>query len=310
MNAITRPGNLFLFLLLFSATSARCCINEYRVLLNGRTVYADGEDMTPSGRFRSAGSALLALHESDSIYRLTHKTEDYSDYGAMLTYNGQYLAAKQVFLEIEAGLPGLYATAANLGTVYELLGQNDSALFWIKKAITINPDSHEGSEWIHVRILEAKIAAGADNNYYATHNLLAVDFGEAKKPVSSDTMDLAKLRYQLYHQLSERLTFIKPQDPIMAQLLFQLGNVNALTWDVKSALQVYKVARAYGYTSPVLDKREKHFRSLQWKADIMSNSRKWAQRNPFWALLLTLATGVLLLAGLVWLIKRIRKRLP
>jgi tetratricopeptide (TPR) repeat protein len=307
-----RPSNfkyLFLILFLLGGQLGLCCINEYRTLLNGKLEFTAADNAAPFGRFSQENKAYLLqqLHKADSIYKATGKIEDYSDYGAMLVYNGQYLQAKALFIEIESKKPGLYATASNLGTTYELLGQNDSALFWISKAIKINPNSHEGSEWIHLKILEAKIKSNGDDKYFLTHNLLSLDFGDSEKPVNKKNIDLLQLRSQLYHQLNERMSFIKPQDQIVGQLLFDLGNVNAMTMDVKSGLQVYEVAKKYGFNSDLLTKRENHFKSLQRKADFKNNKEVWANKNPSTAFFILIALFISFVAGLIYLVKRIRK---
>ncbi len=53
--------------------------------------------------------------------------------------------------------PNDYSIIANLGTAYELTGNDEKALELIRKAVAINPNSHYNSEWIHVRILEEKV---------------------------------------------------------------------------------------------------------------------------------------------------------
>lgn len=307
-----RPSNFkypFLILILLGGHIGLCCINEYRTLLNGKVEFTDADNAAPFGRFNQDNKAYLLeqLHKADSIYKVTGKIEDYSDYGALLVYNGQYLQAKAIFIEIESKTPGLYATASNLGTTYELLGQNDSALFWITKAIKINPNSHDGSEWIHLKVLEGKLKSNGNDNYFLTHNLLSLDFGDSEKPVNKNNIDLLKLRNQLYHQLNERMSFVKPQDQIVGQLLFDLGNVNAMTMDVKSGLQVYEVAKKYGFNSELLNKRESHFKSLQRKADFRNNTEGWAKKNPSTAFFILIVFFVVFVAGLIYFIKRVRK---
>ncbi len=103
------------------------------------------------------------------------------------------------------------------------------------------------------------------------------------------------------------MSFIKPQDQIVGQLLFDLGNVNAITMDVKSGLQVYEVAKNYGFTSDLLTKRESHFKSLQRKADFRNNTEGWAKKNPSTAFFILLALFVVFVAGLIYFVKRIRK---
>lgn len=172
------------------------CINEYRVKLNGEVIYTNGHDGVPYSYYKNLDqeSKLKELQRADSIYRKTGKLEDYSDYGVMLVYNGKYSEAKSIFQKIEKNQPGLYATAANLGTVYELIGKNDSAYYWIDKAIKINPESHDGSEWIHLKILEAKIKAENDSGFFDSYNILELDFGNNVKPINRNNVDLGVLR--------------------------------------------------------------------------------------------------------------------
>jgi tetratricopeptide (TPR) repeat protein len=301
---------LTLALSLFMGQSGHCCINEYRTLLSGEIIFMDGGNVAPIGRFNASNKTYLfeKLHTADSIYRQTRKLEDYSDLGSMFIYTGQYLMAKQIFQEIEQKTPGLYQTAANLGTTYELLGQNDSALYWIKRAVEINPNSHKGSEWIHVKILEAKIKANNDNQYFWKHNILSLDFGDDKIPVNKNNIDLLNLREHLYDQLTERMSFIKPKDPIIAQLLFDLGNICALSMDATSGLQVYQSAKEYGYTSDLFDKRQTYFEKLQLKADFKNNTEGWAKDNPMFTLIIVGTIFIGGVVGIIFLFKQIKSR--
>ncbi len=302
---------LILVLFLIFEQSANCCINEYRSLLNGELVFTQAGNAARIARFDANNKAYLLekLKEADSIYSLTGKLEDYSDLGSMLIYNGQYLKAKQIFQNIEQKSPRLYQTAANLGTTYELLGQNDSALYWLKRAIEINPNSHRGSEWIHIKILEAKVIAKGDENYFRTHQILSLDFGEEIIPINKTRLDLENLRKHLQHQLSERMSFIKPKDPIVAQLLFDLGNVNALTIDATSGLQVFELAEKYGYSSEVFKKRKSYFEEIQIKADLRNNSDSWEKRHPMIVLIFIASIFVGGLVVTVLLFRWIKKRL-
>lgn len=292
-------------ILLLCAQIGCCCINEYRTLLSGKVIYADVMDMVPPVRYGSDDKAyqLKQLHEADSIYRKTGKIEDYSDMGSMLVYAGQYLKAKQVFLDIERKSPGRYQTAANLGTTYELIGQNDSALYWIKRAVAINPESHSGSEWIHVKILEAKLKANGDEKYLWTHSILALDFGNNLVPVNNTGISLEDLRSHLYDQLHERMYFVKPKDPIVAQLLFDLGNVCAMSIDPKSGSEVFQAAKEYGYTSDLLYKRQAYFDELQSKADVKNHKEELMY--DIIGIVIAIVLGVI---ALIVLYKRIQKR--
>ena len=46
--------------------------------------------------------------------------------------------------------PDTYSVAANLGTAYELKGELALAHTWITRAMELNPQSHQGTEWLHL----------------------------------------------------------------------------------------------------------------------------------------------------------------
>ncbi len=295
--------------MLFCGPGAMSCINEYRALLKGGTVFTQVQ--TGPVRIQhyldDTDNYVRKLFAADSTWKATGRIEDYSDYGAMLVYNRQYADARTVFIEIEAKQPGLYATAANLGTTYELLGRNDSALYWIEKAIAINPGSHDSSEWIHVNILKAKIEANGNDAWYATHHIVPVDMGDGEIPESKTSIDLKTLETQLRYQLGERMSFVQPKDPVVAHLLFELGNITAVNMDVKSALLVYEQAIKYGYSSPVMTKRIAYFEALQQKAET-KNAVKDAKTFVGRHMTLLVASAFVLLAVVVFILWKLKKR--
>jgi Tetratricopeptide repeat len=296
---------LTLSLIIASIFNGHSCINEYRTLLDGEVVLTDRDYAAPEARFNIANKTLLLekLNQAYNIYKSSHSFKDYSDYAVMLTYNGRYEEAKAIFLRIEEKTPNLYETAANLGTTYELLGQIDSAIYWLTKSLKINPNSHGGSEWIHLKILEAKKLANGDEQKLWNTDILSLGLGENLLPENIRNINLMKIRQEIYSQLTERMSFIQPKDPIIGRLLFDFGNVTALVENVEGALQVYEKARTYGYNSDLFIKREKHFKSIQFKANFMNNTYLWAKRNLDLAFLL-LMTIVGVFAFLVFKIKQ------
>lgn len=200
----------------------------------------------------------LEINSSSEISKI-------NDYGVTLVYLGRYQEAKKVFRNIEKKAPGYYSTAANLGTIYELLGKNDSAYLWIKKGISINPASHDSSEWIHLSILKFK--KNTSDTVLTSNKLIFTDFGTDSLP--SSTLPIAKLnsiKKQLYYQLCERMTFVQPKDRIVAQLLFDLANIVSITDDLTSALEIYKLAHKYGFDNQVFRTRVEKMQNIQNKA--------------------------------------------
>ncbi len=245
-------------ILLISFLISIACINEESITIDGRPVTMNFYEV-PEGVNHKEMAKWYAeeLKEKDSLWKTGGNIEDYSDYGVILIYLGRLEEAKRVFIEIESKHPGRYSTAANLGTTYELLGKNDSALLWIKRSVAIDPTSHYGSEWLHVNILEAKIASSKLNTLF----LLGTDFGNDTIPRSNKSRDdLKKLSESVYFQLSERMSFVKPKDPIVGLLLFELGNIKAIESDLVSAMKNYELAIEYGHTGKLIETRYNEFR--------------------------------------------------
>lgn len=194
-----------------------------------------------------------AKFELDSLYRKTKDLDYLSDKGYILIIEKKYDEALSLYLRIEKLKPNRYSTASNIGTLYELMGNNEEALKWINKSITINPKSHNGSEWLHSRILEAKING---EKFQTAKFLLNTDFGKEIRPVSQlDTLQLNKLDRSLNYQLNERISFIKPKDNIIAILLFELGNIKMIKGEFNTAKAILEEAKKYGLNSQILEKR-------------------------------------------------------
>ncbi|BDD05170.1 tetratricopeptide repeat protein [Aureibacter tunicatorum] len=294
-----RKSLLLLFSILLTQLSY-ACLNEYKTLLNGKVVY----EGFISGKVRTKEIDSLKLKkQSENLlkqYLITDSIAYYSDYATTLTYLGEYQKAKTIFIEIEQNSPHLYTTASNLGTIYELIGKPDSALIWIKKSIALNPNSHNGSEWIHIKILEYKLSGKSDVNM----SILDLDFGNNKIPENTHNYDLNNIRNHIFHQLEERTIFVKPENKIVGNLFFDLGNVLAITWDVQTALESYEEARKYGFNSELMKLRSKEFEKLALKTvpyQILMDNKNLIRK--YWIPFIIIS-----ILSLYFLLKSIKKR--
>lgn len=169
-----------------------------------------------------------------------------SDHAASLVFKGDYAKAIEIFEEIEKAHPNEYVIAANLGTAYELSGDTEKALRWISEGIRRNPQSHYGTEWLHVKILEAKLALAKDPDWLKTHSVLDLNFENELRPKMPwqfpEGQNLASVQTALEYQLHERLEFVKPPEPIVGELLADLGNILSLNRSLEHAIAVYDVA--------------------------------------------------------------------
>jgi len=291
--------NTLTILLLLITIQATACINEYRTKLNGNVVYTDASGYGIHYKKLDTVKLKRELSSLHQQYEENQSLEILSDCGAILIYLGRYNEAIEIYRKIENQQPDLYATASNMGTAFELIGQNDSAYHYIEKSIKINPDAHESSEWIHLKILEAKINLQNNSNYLKDNNLLGLDFGQSKKPKNPNNLKLDKIHQQIHFQLSERMTFVKPPDEIVGQLLFDLGNVIAMEFDAETGLSIYKLSQEYGYDSKLFRKRVRALQRLSVKGKLA---------NKFWEndLVAVLIIGIIGILTMYWLFNKLR----
>jgi len=242
---------VFVFVLvLFSLKTFACLNGETKTLKNGVMVYVDFQGLVPHGHRFSIENFPKLISELDSLYKKTNNIDYLSDKGYVLIVQKKYDEALKLYLNIEKIKPNRYSTASNIGTLYELIGENQKAYGWIKKSIEINPESHNGSEWLHLKILEAKIKNTKD---VSGQFLINTSFGNTGVPKTklfkNEVDELAKM---VYYQVNERMSFIEPKDKIISILLFELGNLIELKGEHENALQIYRAARTYGYDGDLI----------------------------------------------------------
>lgn len=307
---MNRLVSLFVAFLFVLPTIA--CINEYHTRLDGSVYLADkGSGRIVRARIDRAKARENAKNLLEIYHRsiagktaLSNSMTIYSDYGVQLIYLGEYERAKQVYREIERRWPHRYRTASNLGTVYELLGQNDSALVWIRKAVTLNPGSHDGSEWIHIRILKWKLR---QQHRQPDVTLLGIGFGTEELPSNPYKLDLDELYTHLERQLQERTKLVPPKDAIIGRLYFDLGNVVAQRLSAEDALPYYRAALEYGYDTPLLQTRIAAMKELAGSFSI----ERWLDEHKetlidyFWLIALS---GLVFMTGCVVILRRLIKR--
>jgi len=237
--------------LLWSPSEA--CINEHGTNLEGKPIVKSRQPRPElkvdprvvQDQWRQKFAFLQQQYRPDADYKIR------SDYAAALIHLGRSKEAVDILVDVEKTNPGDYITASNLGTAYELIGENEKALEWIKKGMERNANSHDGSEWIHVRILETKIALAKDPDWLKSHSTLGLNFGKDARPKrpgipavdhSGKEYDTSTVAQHIAHQLHERLAFVSAPEPIVADLLFDLANLHATTQTLESALPIYDMA--------------------------------------------------------------------
>lgn len=177
------------------------------------------------------------------------------DYSAALLHNDQADKALDLLLALNTQFPNTYQIATNLGTAYELMGDHHKALEWIKQGIALNPQSHWQSEWVHVKILQAKISSNGDDNWFQHNSVLGLPFREQGLFVNAlhfpnnNHGQRASLQEMIDHvgrQLHERMILAPQNDPVVANLLFDLGHLMALEKAHEHGQDILKISQQYG----------------------------------------------------------------
>ncbi|HXC06341.1 MAG TPA: hypothetical protein VNZ86_16400, partial [Bacteroidia bacterium] len=239
----------FLLFLIFSACAvfkAYPCLNTYYVFDQEGTLYSmGGEWQYPFNKNFNLERNVTHLKKLEQKLKVEQNYMLLSDYAVCLMKLGKPKVALEILIELYKHYPSEYQIAANLGTAYELNARPDSALKYIKRDMELNPNDHEGSEWIHVKVLEAKLALQQNPDYLHDHSVLGL-----KQAQKKDSL----LFKQLTIQLQERVPFTPVPDPILASLFTDLGDLSAAVRSVEYARAYYHIAKDYcGSQHPELD---------------------------------------------------------
>jgi tetratricopeptide (TPR) repeat protein len=177
-----------------------------------------------------------------------------SDFAWKLAQKNELDIAQKLLLALDAKHPNEYNIMANLGTVYELLGKNKEALLYIAKAVQASPQSHYGSEWLHINILKRKL--NIDNNYsysnfFEMNNQLKVTYSnslykEKFKPEELGKYHRDTLMVHLAYQLHERMFFIQKDDELMAEMLYMFMQCMIHRGDDAYAAEIAQLVTQYG----------------------------------------------------------------
>jgi len=302
---------LTLLLGLSPGLPAWACLNHYGKM------NVHGETIPPKERRESFSYFIDRIrdhYEHDSIVAAPAPTEPpreaaftvRNDYAVALVHRGESRKAVGILETIEREHPGEYIVAANLGTAYELSGDLEKAHQWIGEGIRRNPKSHEGSEWLHLKILDARTAWAKDPDWARSHGVLDLDFGPGALPRKPtvwpiESGDAEGVIRALTYQLSERLAFVPPPDALVAGMIADLADLLALYRSVDHAIPVYELALQY---KPVrADLIKSRLESSLRVHEKEAREGIWSSSEAHTKGLLGAAAAALVIAALVWIRK-------
>lgn len=209
--------------------------------------------------------ALRTVAKLETEFKSDKSAETTNDLAVARILFGRVDEAIVLLKDLEQRHPGKAETAANLGTAFELAGKDKAAIEWIREGIRRDPREHFGSEWVHVRILEAKIALKSDAAWLDKHSVLGLSFGDAPQPVDpgpavdhlGGSHPLSKAARAVAYQLFERTLLVRPRDRLVADLYVTSGdlafflsqgesNTVSRRIKVREARAAYEGALSYG----------------------------------------------------------------
>jgi tetratricopeptide (TPR) repeat protein len=217
-------------------SAVNACLNIFAVDSTGHVHYLEHYFFAEI-EFRQDVIARNLKHLEKKFNNKDFSYKNISDYGAYLLMVGRFSDGLKIFRALSSKYNNVYEISANTAVAYELNGNIDSALLWEKHSLALSPGGHSYSEWIHLKILEAKKNLRTDPDWCLKNNVTGI-------------VDSIKLNYRpafhedgkgmwiLNHfiaQLSERLPFTYNEDKALGKLLLELGD----------AYQIASIYRSY-----------------------------------------------------------------
>lgn len=222
--------------------NASACLNEYGRTIQGERRFTPWFTIPERARHHNLNQVKIDL--SNALSKIDADTTLYQEWSNISVYYmklGKVDTALKILEPLIKRFPKQYNLIANLGTAYELSGQLDSALKYIKLGYEINPKSHANSEWIHIKILEAKIKEKRSVDWLYSNSILS---GKLLKQKLKDSKGgLRSLDRQIKKQILTRLPFTPAPNKVIRNILSSMGRFHQSEGTYESAFLYY----AYAY---------------------------------------------------------------
>lgn len=229
----------------FILAQSFACINEYNINLRGGSrmeSFFDGIPILYRSFDVEFSKSFIAQYDLTKKEKYTYK--ELSDLSIQLCKVGRVEEALTLLKWLYSKHPNEYRITSNLGTAFELNGMVDSAKYYIEMAINRNADSHRGSEWVHLRILNAKQAIAKDKNWLQNNKILNLNYKEVEIHSIEDKLIYDSIQH-IGYQLRERMPFTPTDDFLMAKILEEYGDYMGNHYSIRWAAVSYRIAKTY-----------------------------------------------------------------
>lgn len=279
-----------IFYILSSIVYSNACGNEYGFTIDGRkintrTFFLSDRMLTFDTSYINKRISVIRLWVKNAPQNHKH----WSDLAVNFLKVGKVDSAIHILAPLARKHPDEYNITANLGTAYELNGQLDSALKYITKGFELNPKSHLGSEWVHIKILQAKIKNKRSPGWLRRNNIISQN-ELISRINTSDYFPAGVVNSNLFYQIRTRAPFTPAPNQVIKNLLLSLGDFNTNHGTYENALMCYVYAMKFEDQKYNLNNIKNKIRFINKKRadqetpgevnDIFLNMIKRSQINP------------------------------
>mgnify|MGYP000881321941 CR=1 FL=1 len=287
---------LSLLLLLTSIwLTTNACINHYVINEKGQTgIFSFENPMHFNSDSAHLIKQLQLAQERMNKAPDDKKHEAISDYCAYLLKSGRHKEALPMLENLQRLHPKEYSINANLAVAYELDGQLEKALSFLKYSLRLDPYSHQRSEWVHEQILIAAILARQQPENFAQQSIFTLPKGATEE-----------IAAQIAYQLQERVPLTPSPNPLLSKVLEETAQYFRQNVSLEWAIEYY--AMAIGYSNDDVTKirlwnqltqaREKfvslqnkkfkssvgdHLKKANWKKQVEQIVARWERHKPIY----------------------------
>lgn len=248
---------LFAFLFISFQNESRACLNGYQIIPGIEKYDQEEYDIEMIEVYFEELQDYKNTAIKDCASSLKKECVDLV---IALLYLKDYSKALVYAQKLYAKFPNEYNVVITYAATLELNGKLDYALQYINVAMKINPDSHRGSEWMHVKIIEDLL--GFNKNDFS---VVGLDFGNDSIPFleGKSKTELWNLLVQCAFQISERKYFISRNDKAFGKLIFDYANLLQVNNFISISEQYYEMAARYGFNNDLVAKRTEYVK--KWK---------------------------------------------
>lgn len=272
---------IVLFTVLGCTRTTKACINGYEAIPG---VFIEETEVTSLGWMDVDQDALLGYTLAMADSCADHPSKFCNDFVIALIYSGAYQRALDLSTELFELYPEEYNVVITHAVACELNGLDRDALVNLQHAIQLNPQSHKGSEWIHVNILKAHTAHRYDPT---PAELIGIDISSDSFAAQAQRPRLDTLLAQLHYQIHDRMYFAdKGGDKTFGAMLYAYADLLYLTGYRSVSIKYYEMALEYGYEPATVNRRYQIARTyddrlseLRNREVLIADAKKKAQRD-------------------------------